>query len=207
MLKYTLYIVVILIAAGLSIGAFHLWRVADKNKKEMAQYAAPPAEPLKSHGKVLVVYYSLSGNTKDIAQRIQKQSTADLYEIRLKQPFSPGASLYFNIKKQLRDGNYPELAGTLPDFSKYDLIIVGSPVWWYTLATPVLSFLQTADFAGKPVAVFTTQGSNPGTSFADFKKAAQNADVISTMEFNNLSGKYETAVDNKIAHWLRLLFR
>lgn len=62
-----------------------------------------------------------------------------------------------------------------------------------------------ADFSGRPVAVFTTQGSNPGTTFADFKKAARNADIVSTIEFNNLPEKYDAAVDNKVAEWLRSL--
>lgn len=78
--------------------------------------------------------------------------------------------LYYRVWKQLKDNQLPQLAGTMPDFSRYDLIVFGTPVWMYTMATPVQSFLQKADFSGRPVAVFTTQGSNPGTTFADFKR-------------------------------------
>lgn len=205
MLKYVLYAVLVLIIAGVAAGGMHLWRVAKRNKAEMSRYAEAPRTPLPDLGKVLVVYYSLSGNTRDIAARIQKQTNADVYAIELKEPLSPGMMLYYKVWKQLKDNQLPQLAGTMPDFSRYDLIVFGTPVWMYTMATPVQSFLQKADFAGRPVAVFTTQGSNPGTTFADFKKAARNADVVSTIEFNNLPEKYDAAVDNKVAEWLRSL--
>lgn len=171
----------------------------------MSRYAESPREPLPDLGKVLVVYYSLSGNTRDIAARIQKQAAADVHEIKLQTPLSPGLGLYYTVWKQLRGKTLPPVAEPLPDFSGYDLVIVGAPVWMYTVATPMQSFLQQADFSGRPVAVFTTQGSNPGTFFADFKNAARNADIVSTIEFNNLPEKYDAAVDNKVAVWLRSL--
>ena len=71
MLKYVLYAVLLLIVAGVVAGGVHLWRVAKRNKAEMSRYAESPREPLPDLGKVLVVYYSLSGNTRDIAARIQ----------------------------------------------------------------------------------------------------------------------------------------
>lgn len=76
MLKYVLYAVLLLIVAGVVAGGVHLWRVAKRNKAEMSRYAESPREPLPDLGKVLVVYYSLSGNTRDIAARIQKQPAA-----------------------------------------------------------------------------------------------------------------------------------
>lgn len=109
-----------------------------------------------------------------------------MHEIKLQTPLSPGLGLYYTVWKQLRGKTLPPVAEPLPDFSGYDLVIVGAPVWMYTVATPMQSFLQQADFSGRPVAVFTTQGSNPGTFFADFKNAARNADIVSTIEFNNL---------------------
>ncbi len=205
MLKFVLYVLLATIVIGIVAGGIHLWKVASRNQKEMAQYAKASSTPIRPLGKVLIVYYSLSGNTRDIAERIQKQTQAELYEIKLQQPLKPGIKLYYDTWKQVKDRQYPELAGNLPDFSQYDLIIVGSPVWMYTVATPVMAFLHKADFAGNPVAVFTTQGSNPGTFFTDFKNNARNAKIISQIEFNNLPTKYNIALDNKIAAWLRRL--
>ena len=94
MLKYVLYAVLLLIVAGVVAGGVHLWRVAKRNKAEMSRYAESPREPLPDLGKVLVVYYSLSGNTRDIAARIQKQAAADVHEIKLQTPLSPRLGLY-----------------------------------------------------------------------------------------------------------------
>jgi flavodoxin len=202
MLKCVLYVVLLIIVIALAGGGFHLTRVYLKNKKEMAAYANGEIKITKNLGKVLAVYYSLGGNTKDIAQRIRQKTNADIYEIKTKNIMPSGPALYLGVKKQLKSGEYPEISTDFPDFSSYDLIFVGSPVWWYTLSTPVLSFLKHADFQGKKVVPFLTQGSNAGNSIADFKAKAKNAIILKEREFNNISQKYNNAVDNKISVWL-----
>ena len=95
-------------------------------------------------GKVLVVYYSLSGKTKEIAENIAHKTNADLFEIKTTDKLNTNAKFYLEIKKQLKSKKYPLLEENIPDFSKYDTVFVGFPVWWYTIATPVLSFLEKA---------------------------------------------------------------
>lgn len=205
MFKYLLYIVVIVAVVGLFSGGFHLYRVAQRNKKEMAPYQGAPIALKGDFGKVLVVYYSLTGNTKDIAERIQKKTQADVYEIKTAEEIKTNPWFYLKARAQLKEGKYPALAGAVPDFSKYDWVFVGFPVWWYTAATPGLAFLQEADFQGKKVVPFSTQGSNAGTFLKDFTARAKNADIQPAESFNNLPDKYDAAVDNKIAVWLNNL--
>ena len=107
--------------------------------------------------------------------------------------------------KQLKNKKYPSIEEKMPDFQEYDTIFVGFPVWWYTIATPVLAFLQKADFMGKKVVPFSTQGSNYGTSFTDFEQMAKNAKIAKGNSFNNVDKKYDKAVDNKITDWLNNL--
>lgn len=205
MFKYLLYIVVIVAVVGLFSGGFHLYRVAQRNKKEMAPYQGAPIALKGDFGKVLVVYYSLTGNTKDIAERIQKKTQADVYEIKTAEEIKTNPWFYLKVRAQLKEGKYPALAGALPDFSKYDWVFVGFPVWWYTAATPGLAFLDKADFKGRKVVPFSTQGSNAGTFLEDFTAQAKNADIQPAESFNNLPDKYDAAVDNKIAVWLNNL--
>lgn len=68
-----------------------------------------------------------------------------------------------DVEKQLKNGEYPELAGELPDPKAYDVVFVGAPVWWYTMATPLFSYLKQTDFGGRIVVPFSTQGSNYGS--------------------------------------------
>lgn len=202
MIRYALYAALALISAAIIIGGFHICRVYLKNKKEMSFYAGKNIEVNKDFGKVLVVYYSLSGNTRAIARKIASMTNADIYEIKTKGKMPSGLKIYKEIRKQLKTGKYPEIESKMPDFASYDYIFVGAPVWWYTAATPLLAFLEKADFLGKKVIPFSTQGSNPGTFARDFEKKAVNAVILRGRSFNNLSKKYDKAVDNKIAVWL-----
>ena len=205
MFKYLLYGLVVIVAAGLFATTWHLYKVAQKNKKEMAPYQGEAVSVDGSFGKVLVVYYSLTGHTKDIAERIASKTQADLYEIKTADKIDTTPWFYLKVRSQLKNGQYPALIGDMPDFLKYDRVFVGFPVWWYTVSTPMLSFLQQADFKGKKVVPFSTQGSNYGTFFEDFAQNARNAQLQKSASFNNLPAQYDTAVDNKIASWLNSL--
>ena len=135
-------------------------------------------------GKVLVVYYSLSGHTKEIADKIKELTNADIYEIQTAEKINTTPWFYLTLRNQIKKGEYPQLKDPLPALEQYDVVFVGGPVWWYTLATPLSSYLKQTDFLGKKVVPFSTQGSNAG---------------------NNLPEKYNQAVDNKIALWLNSL--
>ena len=188
MFKYVLYLLAIMIAVGLAVGGIHLYRVAVKNKKEMAAYEGPAAAVERRFGRVLVVYYSLSGHTREIAEEIKTT------------PW-----FYLTLRRQIKEKNYPVLAGKLPDLSRYDIIFVGAPVWWYTMATPLSAFLEQVDFQGRKVVPFSTQGSNYGSYFEDFTTQAKHAEIQRAQSFNNLPSKYDEAVDNKIVQWLNNL--
>ena len=110
-------------------------------------------------GKVLVAYYSWGGNTRFAAERIQKLTGGTLFEIKPVKayPVDYGACVE-QAKRECRDEFEPELATKVDDFSKYDVIFVGTPNWWSTMAPPVRSFLSSYDFSGKTVIPFVTHG-------------------------------------------------
>ena len=205
MLKGIIYFILIAVIIIGSITAFHLTRVALRNQREMEPFEGPEIALKKDFKKVLIVYYSLTGHTKDIAKKIQKKTGGDLYEIKTVEPIRRYPWFYLNIRSDLKNKKYPEIVDDLPNFKEYDLVFIGSPVWWYTVSTPVLSFLNKADLNGVQVVPFSTQGSNPGTFLEDFVKNAQNASILRYESFNNLSPKYDGAVNNKIINWLNRL--
>ena len=205
MLKIIIYLLLLAAVIIGGISGFHLYRVSQRNAAEMAQYEGKAIKARPFAGKTLIIYYSLSGHTKDIAAKIQKMTGGDMYEIQTADKINTTPWFYLTLRQQLKDHTYPALSGELPDLSRYDTIFVGSPVWWYTVSTPMLSFLQQADFKGKKVVPFSTQGSNYGTFFEDFAQNARNAKLQKSASFNNLPAKYDAAVDNKIALWLNSL--
>ena len=207
MLKYVLYSVIALAVLVGAIGGFHIYRVSVRNAEEMAQYSGGDVAVRNNIGKALVVYYSLSGRTRDIAERIQAKTSADIYEIKTAEEIKAGLLFYFTSRSDLKNGIFPELKGNMPDMDGYDVVFVGSPVWWYTAATPIMAFLEKADFKGRKVVPFSTQGSNAGTFYEDFMKMAKNANVTGYISFNNIGKEYDKAVDNKISVWLNKLAR
>lgn len=124
-------------------------------------------------GKILIAYYSWSGNTRSAAEQIRKLTGGTIFEIRPVQAYpSDYRACVAQAKKECRDEFKPELAATVEDFSKYDVIFVGTPNWWSTMAPPVRSFLDGCDFTGKTVIPFVTHG---GGGMADCERDIRKA--------------------------------
>lgn len=202
MLKIIISILCLAVLIGGGIGLFHLYRVSERNKVEMKPYEEMSVTYRNHLGKTLVIYYSLMGHTEAIAKEIATQTKGDLFRIETQKPIKRYPWFYLILKRQLMTQNYPEIKQVFPDLTAYDTIFVGSPVWWYTVSTPMRSFLKQFDFKGRSIIPFSTQGSNYGTFFDDFKDMAQNADVQSGESFNNLDSQYDSAVRKKVIHWL-----
>ncbi len=202
MMKLFLIIIGVLIIVSGAIGALHMYRVSVRNRTEMAPYTVASTAYDGHLGKVLVIYYSLTEHTAAIAQEIARQTQGDLFRIQTQKTINRYPWFYLTLKRQLDMKNYPTIATEFPDISTYDTIFVGAPVWWYTVATPMLSFLNQFDFKGKTIVPFSTQGSNAGTFFADFERKARQANLKQGASFNNMGSEYDGAVRNKITHWL-----
>ena len=113
--------------------------------------------------KKLVAYFSASGVTKKLAEKLAAAVDADLFEIRPKIPYTK-ADLNW-MDKQSRStiemqnpSSRPEIAAGGPDLSGYDTIFVGFPIWWYIAPTIVNTFLESCDLTGKTVVPFATSG-------------------------------------------------
>ena len=113
--------------------------------------------------KKLVAYFSASGVTKKLAEKLAAAVDADLFEIRPKIPYTK-ADLNW-MDKQSRStiemqnpSSRPEIAEGGPDLSGYDTIFVGFPIWWYVEPRIIDTFLESYDMTGKTVIPFATSG-------------------------------------------------
>lgn len=131
----------------------------------------------QKYGKVLIVYYSLTGTTQEVALTLQQKTGGDLYRIQLKDEYPAERITYWHTRNQIKDNYLPALQEIKADLAQYDAILVGSPVWWYTTIPPLRSYLAQTDFNGKTVAPFCTQGGNEGKYFEDFAQRAKNASL------------------------------
>ncbi|MGZ3648969.1 MAG: flavodoxin, partial [Syntrophales bacterium] len=123
---------------------------------------------------MLIIYYSFTGNTKYIAEQTQKKTGGDVFVIETVRTYpTEYSALTEEAKRELQTDDLPALKKNPPDMSSYDLILVGSPVWWYTVSTPVMRFLTQADFAGKKVSAFCTHEGGVGKFFPHFNEQAK----------------------------------
>jgi len=109
--------------------------------------------------KILIAYYSYSGNTKEVAEAIQEEIGGDLFEIKTEGSYPEEyRPMTQQAKKEIADGYRPKLTTQVADISQYDVVFVGSPNWWGTITPQVSSFLESYDLAGKTVIPFITHG-------------------------------------------------
>lgn len=125
--------------------------------------------------KKLVVFFTASGTTKRVAERLAKVADADIYEIQPKAPYT-SADLNWMDKKsrtslEMADkASRPEIVRKSLDTGKYDVVFLGFPIWWYVAPTIINTFLESFDFSGKTIMLFATSG---GSGFGQTVKFLQ----------------------------------
>lgn len=132
--------------------------------------------------KKLVAYFSASGTTKKVAERLAKAAGADLFEIRPAIPYT-SADLNWMDKKsrssvEMNDpDSRPEIAETIPNMVDYDTVFIGFPIWWYVAPHIIHTFVESYDFSGKTLVPFATSGgSGMGKTVDELRKLCPNAD-------------------------------
>jgi flavodoxin len=113
--------------------------------------------------EILVAYFSASGTTKHVAEKLAEAAGADLYEIRPEIPYT-NADLNWRDEKarstveMKNPSSRPALADKSADSASHSTIFLGFPVWWYVAPTIINSFLEAYDFSGKKIVLFATSG-------------------------------------------------
>ena len=157
--------------------------------------------------KLLIVYYSWSnGNTERIAKMLQKEVGGDLVKIDTVQPYIGSYDDVVNQgQEEVNRGYEPEIQPLGVDISDYDVIAVGTPTWWYTMAPAVLTFLHGQDFTGKTVVPFMTNGGWPGHVIKDMKAACKGAEVTCEMQvqFDSTGGDRLETSEKQIEQWIQ----
>ena len=155
---------------------------------------------------MLVVYYTWSnGNTEKIAQQLADACGADLACIETVEPYPED---YDATVKQAQDeihaGFEPQIEPLEFDPAAYDVIAVGTPTWWYTMAPAVASFVRSVDWAGKTVVPFSTSAGWPGSTNDDIVAAAAGAEAGPALEvtFDSTGGARMKTPQAKVDAWI-----
>lgn len=139
--------------------------------------------------KALVAYFSASGTTARVAQRLAHATGASLFEIVPEVPYT-AADVDWRDKasrssREMSDrASRPAIASHVDDMASYDVVFVGFPIWWYREPSIVDTFMEAYDFAGKTVVPFATSGgSGIGESGANMEALAPGATVVEGERF------------------------
>lgn len=149
----------------------------------------------------VVVFYTWSGRTKAMADIIARHTGARLVQLQPETPYSQDYDkVLTQAKEEIRRGCHPPLRPVDLDLSEYQVVYVGSPIWWGTVAPPVAAFLSQNNLRGKKVMPFTTHGGGgKGHSDRDVEKLCPGARVAPMYTTYEGGGK---GAQEEIAAWI-----
>ena len=151
--------------------------------------------------KTLVTYFSATGNTRTVAQRLAKVTGGELWEIAPAQTYT-SADLDWRDKSsrssvEMNDPSArPELKSTYADIARFDTVYIGFPIWWYVAPRIINSFIDAHDLKGKVLIPFATSGSSPiGPCVDELRKS------YPTLNFND-GRLLNRASEQNIREWV-----
>lgn len=153
----------------------------------------------------LVAFFSASGVTAALAQRLSRAAGADLFEIKPAVPYTSADLDWTNASSrssvEMKNlASRPEIAEKLPSMADYDVVFLGFPIWWYVAPTIINTFLESYDFSGKTIALFATSGGSPMGRTLEILRPLCNASV-KWLPAKMLNG----ATDSDLNAWLKSL--
>lgn len=175
---------------------------SETTSQEAGSTTSENPEPMPDSPNILVVYFSATGNTKAVAEKIADSTNGDLYEIVPAVPYTSADLNYNNstcrANQEMNDpSSRPVIGSADVDISKYDTVIIGYPIWWGTMPRIINTFFDTYDLSGKTILPFCTSGgSGISKSVSDIKSAEPNADVKNGLRASG-------ANDRNLESWLR----
>ena len=157
--------------------------------------------PTETGAKSLVVYFSWSGNTENVAKSIQTQTDADIFEIVPATPYSDDYDTVVDLaQEEQRNNARPAISNSIESIEQYDVIYVGFPNWWGDMPMILYTFFDTYDLSGKTVALFCTSGgSGLSGTVNEVKTLEPNATVTEGLHIGSGSSSNP---DSAVSEWL-----
>lgn len=137
--------------------------------------------------KAIVIYYSLEGNTKYVAEKIAENMSADILRLEpVKEYPKEGARKFIWGGKSVLLGERPKLKSYQWNKSDYDVILIGTPVWASSFAPPIRTFLKENDLSGKKLAYFICCAGEDSSKCAEkLNDNLTNSEILTTITFTD----------------------
>ena len=160
------------------------------------------AEPRAGKPKILVAYFSWSGNTREIAKSIHKRVGGDLFEKVPAKPYPTDYNACLDQSaEELKRQHRPPLKAHVSNMKQYDVVFLGYPNWWATIPMPVVTFLEEYDFSGKTIVPFCSHGGGRlGQSTSAIAKLCPKSTFLEALSIHYDGGQ---TLQDDITTWLR----
>jgi flavodoxin len=154
--------------------------------------------------RILIAYFSHSGNTRVVANQIYSQLGGDIFEIEAVNKYPADYdTVVEQVKKELQKQHRPKLVASVENMQEYAVVFVGYPNWWGTIPMPVATFLTEYSFSGKTITPFcTNEGSQLGNSVEDITRLCPGAKVVKGLP---IRGSQVKNAQSDVSKWLREL--
>lgn len=155
--------------------------------------------------KTIIIYYGYGNHTKMIAERIKDKLECDILRILPKVPYSSNyQTVVDETEDNLKTRKTTEIKDIEINLDEYDKIILGTPVWWYTITPPIRTFLKTYDLSGKIVIPYATNAGWLGSTFEEIKELCK-GEVTNEMSIKFTTNHYEDKLvtpNQEIENWI-----
>lgn len=155
----------------------------------------------ETDSKSLVVYFSWSGNTENVAKSIQSQTDSDIFEIIPATSYSDDYDTVLDLaQEEQRNDTRPAISGSIENIEQYDVVYVGFPNWWGDMPMILYTFFDTYDLSDKAVALFCTSGgSGLSNTENEVKELEPNATVADGLHIRDDAADNP---ENAVSEWL-----
>ena len=152
--------------------------------------------------KTLIAYFSYTGHTKGIAPQLQELTGGTLFEIKPTVPYSDDYDTTERQgRKETKEGYRPLLMEMPAEPAYYDIVLLGTPNWFNTVAPPVASFLEKYDMSDKKIALFCTNGGGGlGHTEADIRTICKDVEVLDSINIYEDGG---SDAKRQLVEWLK----
>ncbi len=186
---------------AMSNTGFRIVRNAEENTNSQVVSNTNQNNAENTNGKMLIAYFSWSGNTENAAQIIQEKTGADLVELELVNPYSSNYNKVLDeAQRDLNQNARPELKTKIENMDEYSTVMIGYPNWWATIPMPISTFLEEYDFSGKTIIPFCSHGGGEfGQSITDISKLAPNSKIGEGLSIHYSGG---SSLSSDIDEWI-----
>lgn len=173
--------------------------LAENDNKEVVSIVgdnnADSKNEVQSDSNTLIVYFSRTGTTKDLAEKIHNKIGGDIAEIVPVNPYPEDYNQCVDqAQEEINADARPEYTVSIDNITKYDTILVGYPIWWSSVPPVVRTFLDNSDLSDKTIMPFCTHGgSGISGSMSDIKKLCADS---------NITDGLDESSDDKVDAWL-----